>query len=220
MMQIEEEERRRISRELHDEAGQSLLCIRLKLEMLGKTAPESMRASIAETRVLTEHTISEIRRTISALSPAVLEQLGLTAALRQMASRFRGVYSGQVRLHLPLGRDPLPHETEIATFRLVQECLHNIAKHSEASTVNLSLHSTDGILRLNVEDDGVGFDVKAALEKRSSYGLVGMRERVALLGGKLDIQSRPRRGTRVSVELPIRNEHRKGSALKSTQSTD
>jgi signal transduction histidine kinase len=220
MMQIEEEERRRISRELHDEAGQSLLCIRLKLEMLGKTAPESIRASLAEIRELTEHTISEIRRTIAALSPAVLEQLGLAAALRQMANRFRGVYPSQVRLHLPLRRDPLPRETEIATFRLVQECFHNIAKHSEASTVNLSLHSTDGILRLNVEDDGVGFDVKAALEKRNSYGLVGMRERVALLGGKLDIQSRPRRGTRVSVELPIRNEHGKGSAVKTTQSAD
>ena len=209
MMQVEEEERRRISRELHDEAGQSMLCIRLKLEMIGKAAPESMRASIAEIRELTEHTISEIRRTIAALSPAVLEQLGLAAALRQMANRFRGVYPGRVHLHLPLGRDPLPRETEIATFRLVQECFHNIAKHSEASTVNLSLHSTDGILRLNVEDDGVGFDVKAALEKRSSYGLAGMRERVALLGGKLDIQSRPRRGTRVSAELPIRNENGK-----------
>ncbi len=220
MMQVEEEERRRISRELHDEAGQSLLCIRLKLEMLGRTAPESMRAPMAEIRELTEHTISEIRRTIAALSPAVLEQLGLAAALRQMANRFRGVYAGQVRLHLPLGRDPLPRETEIATFRLVQECFHNIVKHSEASTVNLSLHSTDGILRLNVEDNGVGFDVKAALEKRNSYGLVGMRERVALLGGKLNIQSRPRRGTRVSVELPIRNEHGKGSAVKTTQSVD
>lgn len=210
MMQIEEEERRRISRELHDEAGQSLLCIRLKLEMLGKSAPESLRGSIDETREMAEHTISEIRRTVAALSPAVLEQLGLAAALRQMANRFRSVHPGRVRLHLPVQRDTLPRQCETAVFRLAQECFQNIAKHAQASTVNLSLHSTDGILRLNVEDDGVGFDVKAALDKRSSYGLVGMRERVALLGGKLEIRSRLRHGTRISVELPIGRRHRKG----------
>jgi len=204
MMEVEEEERRRISRELHDEAGQSLLCIRLKLEMLGKTAPEPLRRSLDETRELTERTIAEIRRIIAALSPAVLEQLGLAAALRQMANRFRGIYPGRVRLHLPSPLGKLPRETEIAAFRLVQECFHNIAKHSEASMVNLSLHRTDGLLRLNVEDDGVGFEVKGALEKQGSFGLAGMRERVALLGGKLEITSRLRRGTMISVELPVR----------------
>ena len=220
MMQIEEEERRRISRELHDEAGQSLLCIRLKLEMLGKLAPESLRGPIDETRELAEHTISEIRRTIADLSPAVLEQLGLAAAVRQMANRLRSVYSGRVRLRLPARREPLPRECEIAVFRLAQECFQNIAKHAQASAVNLSLHSTDGILRLDVEDNGVGFDVKAALDKRRSFGLAGMRERVALLGGKLEIRSWPHRGTRVSAELPIRARHRKGSVVGATESAD
>ena len=220
MMQIEEEERRRISRELHDDAGQSLLCIRLKLEMLGKTVPESLRGAIDETRELAEHTISEIRRAIADLSPAVLEQLGLAAALRQMANRFRGVYQGRVRLRLPAQREALPRECEIAVFRLAQECFQNIAKHARASTVNLSLRSTDGILRLNVEDDGVGFDVKAALDKRSSYGLAGMRERAALLGGRLEIRSEPRGGTRISVELPIRMRHRKGPIVGATESAD
>jgi signal transduction histidine kinase len=214
MMQIEEEERRRISRELHDEAGQSLLCIRLKLEMLGKTATEAMRAPLEETRRLTEHTITEIRRIIGALSPAVLEQLGLAAALRQLSTRFRDVYPGQVRLQLPRRLGPLPREIEIAAFRLVQECFHNIAKHSQASTVNLSLQSSDGLLRLNVVDNGVGFEVKAALEKQSSFGLAGMRERVALLGGKLEIMSRPKRGTRISVELPAAKASQKGSVAR------
>jgi signal transduction histidine kinase len=218
MMQVEEEERRRISRELHDEAGQSLLCIRLKLEMLGKTAPEPLRQSLAEARELTERTIAEIRRIIAALSPAVLEQLGLAAALRQMANRFRGIYPGRVRLDLSSPLGALPKETEIATFRLVQECFHNIAKHSEASTVNLSLHRTDGLLRLNVEDDGVGFEVKGALEKQNSFGLVGMRERVALLGGKLEITSRLRRGTTISVELPVRTVQQKRPAAGASES--
>jgi len=217
MMQIEEEERRRISRELHDEAGQSLLCIRLKLELLGKAAPADLRRPLAETRELTERTIGEIRRIIAALSPAVLEQLGLAAALRQMANRFRGVYPGRVRLHLPARLAELPRETAIAAFRLIQECFNNIAKHSQASTVNLSLHSTDRVLRLNVDDDGIGFEVKTALEKQGSFGLTGMRERVALLGGKLEIVSRPRRGTRISVELPIANAGKKGSAVRVTQ---
>ncbi len=219
MMQIEEEERRRISRELHDEAGQSLLCIRLKLELLGKTAPEDLRGPLAETRELTERTIAEIRRIIAALSPAVLEQLGLAAALRQMTTRFRVVYPGRIRLHLPLRRETLPRDVETTAFRLVQECFNNIGKHAKASTVNLSLHSTDGLLRLNVEDDGVGFDVKAAFEKPGSFGLTGMRERVALLGGKFEVVSRPRNGTRICVELPIKTAHRKGPAVRATQTT-
>ena len=215
MMQIEEEERRRISRELHDEAGQSLLCIRLKLEMLGKAVPPELHAPVEETRRLAERTIAEIRRIIAALSPAVLEQLGLPAALRQLTRRFRSVYPGRVRLRVPAKVDHLPRELETAAFRLVQECFHNIAKHSQASAVNLSLHSSDGLLRLDVEDDGVGFEVKAALEKQGSFGLAGMRERVALLGGKFEIWSRPRHGARISVEFPITSAHRKGPALES-----
>jgi signal transduction histidine kinase len=217
MMRIEEEERRRISRELHDEAGQSLLCVRLKLELLGKEAPGPMRGPLVEAREMTEHAIAEIRRIIADLSPAVFEELGLPAALRQLASRFRGVYPGRVRLHLSPRLGQLPRETEIAAFRLVQECFHNIAKHSQASTVNLSLRSSDGLLRLNVEDDGVGFEVKAALDKPGSFGLMGMRERVALLGGKLAIVSRPRRGTRISADLPIATANRKGSVARVTE---
>src|SRR5947207_9557726 len=113
---------------------------------------------------------------------------------------------------LPLPLSSLfPYTTLFRSFRLAQECFHNIAKHSGASTVNLSLHYTDGLLRLNVDDDGVGFDLKAAQEKRSSFGLTGMRERVALLGGKLTILSAPRRGTRISVELPVKTKHRRGT---------
>ena len=203
MMQIEEEERRRISRELHDEVGQSLLCIRLKLEMLGRVAPGHLAPALTEAQKLTEHTISEIRRIISALRPAVLDQLGLAAALRQTAVRLRTIFPVRVRLHLPPTINAVPRQAGITVFRLVQECLHNIAKHSRATTVSISLHSTDKTLRLIVEDDGVGFEVKAALEKANSFGLVGMRERVALLGGKSEITSQPGQGTRVSVEIPI-----------------
>jgi signal transduction histidine kinase len=123
-----------------------------------------------------------------------------------------------VRLHLPSRREPLPRGCEITAFRLAQECFHNIAKHARASTVNLSLESSDGILRLNVEDDGVGFDMNAARGKNGSHGLAGMRERVALLVGKLEIRSRPNGGTRISVELPIRTRRRKEPVVGATES--
>ncbi|MEQ1946556.1 MAG: GAF domain-containing sensor histidine kinase [Bryobacteraceae bacterium] len=209
MLHVEEMERRRISRELHDEAGQSLLCIRLQMELIEQALPESereSRAKLSEARDLTERTILEMRRLISALSPAVLEQLGLGAALRQLVNRFGRLHTNcRVKLHISkMGR--LPQQTEVITYRLVQECFNNIGKHSKATAVNISVSSTDGHLKLTVEDNGVGFDVDAAFEKRDSFGMSGMRERVALLGGKFQAESRmtgPKTGTKIFIELPI-----------------
>ncbi|MEO7652004.1 MAG: sensor histidine kinase, partial [Bryobacteraceae bacterium] len=169
-------------------------------------APEMahIRNKLLETIDITEKTIVEIRRIIAALSPAVLEQLGLSPALRQLTSRFRRVFPARIRLTFAPKMGRLPRETEIITYRLVQECYNNIAKHSSASTVNIHLSSTDNVLELRVEDNGVGFEVEAALAKRNSFGLSGMIERVALLGGKFQIRSLPNRGTRIAVELPIR----------------
>jgi len=209
MLHVEEMERRRISRELHDEAGQSLLCIRLQMELMEQALPDSeneLRSKLGEARDLTERTILEMRRLISALSPAVLEQLGLGAALRQLVNRFgRLNTSCRVKLHISkMGR--LPQQTEVITYRLVQECFNNIGKHSKATIVNISVSSTDGHLKLTVDDNGVGFDVEAAFEKRDSFGMSGMRERVALLGGEFRVESRmegPKTGTKISIELPI-----------------
>jgi len=191
MLHIEEAERRRISRELHDEAGQSMLCIRLQMEMIESAIPnelEEQRQKLREVRNMTEHTILEIRRLIAALSPAVLEQLGLGAALRQLVNRFRQVNTARVRLALHR-LDTLPKKTEMIVYRLVQECFNNIAKHSSAKAVNLSVRTADGYLKLIVEDNGIGFNVEEALARRDSFGLSGMRERVALLGGTFQVES-------------------------------
>lgn len=233
MLHVEEMERRRISRELHDEAGQSLLCIRLQMELLEQSLPDSEFATkekLREARDLTERTILEMRRLISALSPAVLEQLGLGAALRQLIARFQRLHPIEVKLALSrLGG--LPQQIEVIVYRLVQECFNNIGKHSGAGQVNISVGSADGMLRLNVEDDGVGFKIEEAFARRESFGLSGMRERVTLLGGRFQIRSFPRsepvsvshsekdgalkipsrksgrikkdRGTKISIELPI-----------------
>jgi signal transduction histidine kinase len=236
MMHVEEAERRRISRELHDEAGQSLLCVRLNLEMIEQTLPENdSRSKLTEVREMTERTILEIRRLIAALSPAVLDQLGLGAALRQLVTRFRQVHSAKVRLQLSRIQN-LPKKLEIIVYRLVQECFNNIAKHSGAKHVNISATTADGRLRLSVEDDGVGFLVDEALEKRNSFGLSGIRERVALLGGTFRIESWPRAASAVTSQSgrlpavgserindaanrPIGNGGRRASVAASTAAT-
>jgi signal transduction histidine kinase len=203
LMQAEEEERRRISRELHDEAGQSMLFLRLQLEMMEKAAPPELREKLAGARGIAEQIIVEIRRLIAALSPSVLEQLGLAAAIRQLTARFRKLYRLKMRLRLAAPAECLPREAEAAIYRVVQECYQNIAKHAQASRVNLSLRATDRLLELDIEDDGVGFDVNSAVGQPKSFGLKGMRERVALLGGRLEIRSSPGHGATISVRLPI-----------------
>ncbi len=226
MLHVEEMERRRISRELHDETGQSLLCVRLQMELLEQSMPEheaGYKAKLRETRDLTERTILEMRRLIAALSPAVLEQLGLGAALRQLVNRFRRLHPARVRLHLSrIGG--LPQNTEIIVYRLLQECCNNIAKHSQATVVNISVNSSDGRVKLLVEDNGVGFLVDEALARRDSFGLSGMRERVALLGGKFQVESFPdsskrEKGTRIRIELPFSRAGRPRAAQRQRPST-
>jgi len=120
-------------------------------------------------------------------------------------NRFQRLHPCRVRLQLSkLGAQA--QQIEIIAYRLVQECFNNIGKHAGATHVNISLSSADGNLRLTVEDNGVGFNVEEALAKRDSFGLSGMRERVALLGGQFHVDSRkeaPKKGTKISIELPI-----------------
>lgn len=215
MLMVEENERRRISRELHDDPGQSLVVIRLQMELIEQLLlPNSEeRERLAEARDITEKTILDIRRLISDLSPAVLEQLGLGAALRQLLNRFRNRYPSQTNLdvsQLPT----LDSNFQLVLYRLAQECLNNIAEHSKASTVNISVSADDKVLRLHVEDNGTGFDVEQALERKDAFGLIGIRERVAVLGGTVDFIStrkegqtgkkRKKTGTVVRIQLPIR----------------
>jgi signal transduction histidine kinase len=203
MLQVEEEERRRISRELHDEAGQSLLLLRLELELAERSAPPELRLRLAEARRVVERTVAEIRRIIAALSPAVLDHLGLPAALRQLAVRLRRVCPARIRLRLCTPEPRLPREVETVAYRLAQECLHNAARHAAARNINLSLRCSDSYVEVAVRDDGVGFDVAAAHAGARGWGLPGMRQRVALLGGTLQLRSHPGDGTTVRARLPL-----------------
>jgi len=198
----EEEERRRISRELHDETGQSMLALRLQLEMMEQDAPAPLRSRLGEARAIVERTVEELRRIVAALSPAVLERLGLESAVRQLGARFGKLRLASLRTRISVCSGDLPRETQEVIYRVAQECLQNIAKHSQATHVDLSLLAADKRIRLSVADNGAGFSAETALRKPMSFGLAGMRERAALLGGTLAVRSVPGRGTTVVLELP------------------
>lgn len=205
MMKVEEEERKRISRELHDEVGQSLLVVRLYLEMIeAMVGDDNQKVSdkLADTRKVVEDTIIEMRRLISALRPSVLEALGLPASIRQFVRNLDRTFPGQVDVHMS-DLDELPEGPKIMMYRLVQECFTNAVKHSCADNVSLQVSRSNGSVCMQLQDDGVGFDVDEAARKRESFGLSGMRERVALLGGEIDIQTTPGEGTKVSIAIPV-----------------
>ncbi len=200
---VEEEERRRIGRELHDEAGQCLLLLRLQLEMMERDAPPGLRARLAESRGVAESAVTEIRRIVAALSPSVLERLGLPVALRHLASRFRKMDAATLELRMTLGTAPLPQVVQEVVYRVAQESMLNIAKHSRAKRVKLSLRAANSFIRLSVSDDGVGFRDKGSLLKEESFGLAGMSQRATLLGGTLAVESALGKGVTVRLELPL-----------------
>ncbi len=205
MLDIEERERLRIRRELHDETAQLLPYVRLQLEMLERSVPDTsieMKKGLAEARDLIGRTVAEIRRVLADLSPAVLEQLGLAAAVRRLLRQLKQIHGVDVRLDAPRTAR-LPRQTEVAAYRIIQECCNNVARHSSARRLTVWLRTADGRLKMRIEDDGVGFRVEEALSKEESYGLAGIRERVALSGGRLHLASRPGHGTKISVELPV-----------------
>ncbi len=203
LLSAQEEERKRISRELHDETGQALMVIRLYLGMLeSAVAARSARGKIRETLEVVDRTIEGLRRTIARLSPLVLQELGLIAAIRKEAkdlARNTGV-KARVAVSEAVGR--LAPETETAIYRVVQEALHNVAKHAQAHAVNIQMFRENAILRLVVEDDGVGMVQKPPARGRS-FGLAGIRERISMLGGSVRIASGKGRGTRLEVSVPV-----------------
>lgn len=208
----QEAERKRIARELHDEAGQLLttLLVRLRTLEQAPTLNDSTRQSVAELKELGKHIYDEIHRLAVELRPNALDQLGLVGAVESCVRDFGqrvGIKSDFEASGLDGMR--LPSEVEIAVYRVTQEALANVAKHAEASHVGVMLEKRNGALVVVIEDDGRGFDVEAALNSvdlnRPQLGLFGMQERAVLLGGRLTIESARDRGATIFVELPIPN---------------
>lgn len=202
LLKGEEAERRRISRELHDETGQALMVLRFQLEMLASDAenPEQ-EARVQESIEVLDRSIEGLRRIIARLSPRVLEELGLLAAIRRQAQLLATQTGMKARLELPGKIAPMDHDIEVALYRSTQEALHNIAKHSQARNFEVKLHATHDKVYLEIEDDGTGLLTKIPHE--GGFGLTGMRERTVALGGSMTIHSRRDRGTQIRIVLPF-----------------
>ncbi len=203
LLSAQEEERKRISRELHDETGQALMVIRLYLGMLeSAVAARTARGKIRETLDVVDRTIEGLRRTIGRLSPLVLQELGLIAAIRKEAKDLAKNTGVKARVAVSDNVGRLAPQTETAIYRVVQEALHNVAKHAQAKSVNIQMFRDNGTLHLVVEDDGVGMPQRPGTPGRS-FGLAGMRERIGMLAGKVRISSQKGHGTRLDVSVPV-----------------
>ncbi|HEV8635659.1 MAG TPA: sensor histidine kinase [Chloroflexota bacterium] len=200
----QEEERKRISRELHDETAQALtlLLIRLKLLQNARDLAE-VRTGAAELRELTARTLEEVRKLALELRPTTLDHLGLVAALEWYSREFAQRIGAAVDVHVEGLAGRLHPEVELVVYRVVQEALTNIARHAAASHVDVRLKFGDDAVEVAIEDDGRGFDAASAASTRErGLGLFGMRERVELIGGTISIDSRVGHGTRIQVRVP------------------
>ena len=208
ILSAQEAERVRVSRELHDDTGQALTLILVRLQLVeNMTRDPEVRHELAELRELVVDTLDGVRRLAVQLGPSVLEDLGLRSALEWLADRVREDTGLQVQLSLECDDGRVPSTTAIAVFRVAQEALTNVVRHARASRADLRLAQDDGGLVLTVSDDGVGFDVdEARARPTASVGLFGMAERVALVGGTIELLSRKGAGTRVEVRVPVREE--------------
>ena len=211
VISAQEDEQRRIARELHDATGQSLTSLLVRLRALEDAATlGDARAGARELRGVTARTLDEVRQLARGLRPIALDELGLAAALEQLAAEYaraRGIrVEVQVR-GVEAGR--LPATVETALYRLVQEALTNTAKHAAAQTVSIVIRRQGAAVLAIVADDGCGFDVKTALGasgSRAGLGLHGMRERAASLNGSVTIESTPGEGTTIYARIPLTEE--------------
>ena len=198
----QELERRRLARELHDETGQALTSILLGLKALEERPEDpASRAATQELRELVVSTLQDVRRLAVELRPSALDDFGLVAALERLAASFAEQTGISVDFQTALADERLPEEVETALYRIVQESLTNVVKHAQARRVSILLARKDGAVKAVVEDDGQGFD--PAEQTDGGYGLMGMRERLALLGGRLEVESGRDGGTTIAAEVPV-----------------
>jgi two-component system, NarL family, sensor histidine kinase DevS len=202
VVQAQELERQRLARELHDETGQALTSILLGLKPLEEAlADHPARAALTELREQVVNALQEVRRLAVELRPAVLDDYGLVPALERLIDSFAEQRNVRVDFHSALGETRLPSEVETTLYRVVQESLTNIVKHANAKHISVSLARRESGVAAVIEDDGAGFDLRAVHE--NGVGLLGMRERLALLDGRLAIESRPGAGTTIVAEVPL-----------------
>jgi signal transduction histidine kinase len=207
LIEVQEDERREIARELHDEIGQALTLIKIKLQKAAQQHGRELESLLVDCIGIADHTIKQVRDISLDLRPPLLDDLGLEAALewtlqrREQAAGWRTIIAAD-----PLARRLAP-EIETACFRIAQEALTNVARHAQATVVEVQLHIIGDELELVVRDNGRGFDpraVKLRPAERASLGLVSMRERAGLVGGRFVVNTSDGAGTEVRAAFPLR----------------
>jgi two-component system sensor histidine kinase UhpB len=197
-LMVQEGERQRVARELHDEVGQTLTGVMLQVEGLASRIPDDLREDLDELRETARSGAEDVRRIVRSLRPEALEDLGLPSALAALATAFHEQAGVRVERRLAAGL-PLSAEQELVFYRVAQEAFTNIARHAAATRVELELRRADAGVLLMVRDDGVGLTRSA---NGSSHGIRGMRERAMLIGAQLAIDRPPGGGTEVRLVLP------------------
>lgn len=213
LVRAQEEERKRISRELHDDTGQALMLLRMHLGSLAASSDNDEAVQTAhEALALLDQTIEGLRRTIAQLSPKILEELGLLAAIHRLIRDLNRSTTIHATAELPESLGEIPQESEIAIYRTVQEALNNAARHSQAKNLRVAMESADGWISFVVEDDGIGFTRPKTGEQ--TFGLIGMRDRIAAVGGNLKVRSAKGKGTEIRASVPILSRKREGHSKK------
>jgi signal transduction histidine kinase len=199
----QEQERRRLSRELHDETGQALTSILLGLKAIEETqGTDRFPGALAELRALVVATLQDVRRLAVELRPKALDDFGLVPTLERLTTTFEEQTGIATHLESRLPENRLPSEIETVLYRVVQEALTNVVKHARAEHVSVTLQAKQGSVTIVIEDDGRGFVAEGA-HGGEGIGLLGMRERVALVGGRLELETSKGGGTTIVVEVPV-----------------
>jgi signal transduction histidine kinase len=207
LLNAQEEERRRIARELHDQMGQNLTVLNLGLKSLHDAAPEKFQDMVLPLQELAAQTARDLHRVALELRPSTLDDLGLVKAIRHLADTWSAHSGIEVEVesaqYTPAG---ISAEVETTLYRIIQEALNNVAKHSGAKRASIILQRTAGHAQAIIEDDGRGFDTtkrRPAADQKGGLGLSGIRERLNVMGGSLHIESVPKQGTTLIVRIPI-----------------
>jgi signal transduction histidine kinase len=207
LIRAEEDQRSRIARELHDGVGQIMTAVNIELQLLHEAAPPPMKTRVEDVRALAASCQTEMRRVSHELRPAILDELGLGEAVRALAERMSKHAQIEIACDVRGTLEPLPADSVIACYRLVQEALNNVVRHANAQHAEVLLERDRDRLTVCVTDDGRGirYDPSAPDAIRDGhFGLVGMQERIRAIGGTLKYGPPPdRRGTQVFAELPV-----------------
>jgi two-component system sensor histidine kinase UhpB len=206
-MRAQEEERRRLARDLHDEVNQALTAILLRLEALAHDTPAERAPEVAELKRLVNQAMDELLNLARQLRPSALDDHGLVPAVETQLKRFSARTGIEVRLGTRGDPDTLAEVVQTAIYRVAQEALTNVTRHAGATVVEMDLEEDEGGAELRVRDDGSGFDPSVAARTSSDgpsggLGLIGMAERARLVGGELDVRSAPEGGTTITLRVP------------------